>query len=135
MQTFPINYWAVGVATLAKFLLGWLWYSPFLFGKQWQALSGVTAAQMKAGMLKAILADLVGTFVLAWVLVHAVHYAGAASLGQGVAVGFFNWLGFIGAASLAILFYEQRPPRLVLLYNGYMLLSFLIMGGILAVWT
>ena len=135
MQSFPINYWAVLVATLAKFFLGWAWYSSFLFGKQWQALTGVTEAQMKAGMLKAIVADLVSTFVMAWVLLHAVHYAGAASLGLGVAVGFFTWLGFVGAASLGIMFYEQRPPKLVLIYNGYMLIAFLIMGGILAVWT
>ena len=34
--------------------------------------------------------------VMAFVLLHAVHYAGATTIGTGAAVGFFNWLGFIG---------------------------------------
>ena len=135
MRELPINYLAVLVATLVKFFLGWLWYSQFVFGKQWAALTGITQDKMKASMPKAIGADLVGTFILAWVLAHAVGYAGATTVGTGAAVGFFNWLGFIFAATLGTMFYEQRPPKLGLIYNGYMLIAFLIMGGILAVWT
>jgi Protein of unknown function (DUF1761) len=79
--------------------------------------------------------DLVASLVMAWVLVHAVHYAGAASAFQGAAVGFFNWVGFVGATTLAMGFYEQRPYRLWLINNGYQLLTLLVMGVIVAVWV
>lgn len=71
---------------------------------------------------------------MAFVLVHAVHYAGAVTLGTGAAVGFFNWLGFIGATTLAATFYEKKPLQLWAINNGYLLLILLTMGAILAVW-
>src|ERR1700680_3643927 len=77
MQSFPINFLALVAATVAKGVLGWLWYSPPLFLKPWMRLTGVTDAQMKAGMGKALAVEVAGNFVMAFVLVHAVHYAGA----------------------------------------------------------
>ena len=46
MQPVPIHTWPFIVAVLIKFVVGWLWYSPVLFLKQWQALSGVTSEQI-----------------------------------------------------------------------------------------
>jgi hypothetical protein len=134
MQEFPINWLAVLVVTLVKFVLGFVWFG-LVFGKQWQALTGVTQAQMKAGMAKAIVTDLVTTFIMAFVLVHSVHYAGANTWGMGAGVGFFNWLGYIGAISLSQTVYEGRPLKLWGLGNAYQLISLVIMGAILAVWT
>jgi hypothetical protein len=122
------------VTTAVKFLFGFAWFG-FLFGKQWQSLTGISQESMKAGMPKAIATDLITTFIMAWVLVHAVHYAGALSWGQGAMVGFFNWLGFIGAPTLAAMMYEKRPLKLYLINNAYQLISLLIMGAIVAVWV
>src|ERR1700676_2626839 len=109
MQEFPINYLALIVATIVKIALGALWYSPVLFGKTWQALTGRTDAEIKAAMPKAMVVDLIGSFIMAFVLVHAVHYAGAQGIGQGAAVGFFNWLGFVAMISLSATIYEHKP--------------------------
>ena len=134
MQDFPINWTALIVVTLGKFALGFVWYA-LIFGKQWQKLAGVTEASMKAGMVKAIGTDLVTTFILAWVLVHAVHYAGAMTWATGAAVGFFNWLGFVGALTLAATVYENRPLKLWLIGNAYQLMALVIMGAVMAVWV
>jgi hypothetical protein len=134
MQAFPINWLALLVATVAKFVLGFVWFA-LLFGKQWRTLSGVSEGSMKEGMVKAMVTDFVTSFIMAWVLVHAVHYAGATTWGMGAGVGFFNWLGFIGAPTLAAGMYEKRSLKLWGLSNAYMLLSLLIMGAIVAVWV
>ncbi|MEP2784230.1 MAG: DUF1761 domain-containing protein [Pseudoruegeria sp.] len=47
----PLNILAVIVGAVVAFLLGWLWYSPVLFGKKWAEGSGVelgTADEMPA---------------------------------------------------------------------------------------
>jgi hypothetical protein len=134
MQAFQPNWLAVRVVTLVKFVLGFVWFG-LIFGKQWQTLSGVSQASMKAGMVKAIVTDLITTFIMAWVLAHAVHYAGAATWATGAMVGFFNWLGFVGALTLAGTVYEKRPIKLWALGNAYQLIGLLIMGAILAVWV
>ena len=124
MQEFSINWFAILAAVIIKQAIGAFWYSPALFGPSWCKLAGVSEAEMKAGLVKA----------LAFVLVHAVHYAGANGWGQGAAVGFFNWLGFVAVATLGSVTFEKRPLQLYLINNGYLLLALLIMGAVLAVW-
>jgi uncharacterized protein DUF1761 len=135
MQHFHINYLALLFAAIARFLFGWLWYSPFLFGKSWMALTNCNPDDMKRRMPVLAPADLICNFVMAFVLVHAVHYAGALSAGQGAAVGFFNWLGFIATVMLMMTLYEKRSAKLFWINSGFQLISLLIMGAIVAVWV
>ena len=79
-------------------------------------------------------ADLIANFVMAFVVVHAVH-AGAVNAGQGAAVGFFNWLGFIASVMLMLTLYEKRPVKLWWINSGFQLISLLIMGAIVAIWV
>jgi hypothetical protein len=50
MQHFPINYIALVVAAIARFLFGWLWYSPLLFGKTWMSPTNCSSQEMKRRM-------------------------------------------------------------------------------------
>jgi Protein of unknown function (DUF1761) len=135
MREITINWLAFAIAVIARMVLGAVWYSPPLFVKPWLAASGLSEAQMKAGLPKALAADLVGTLIMAFVLVHAIRYAGAQSLGEGAAVGFLNWLGFIAVTTLSQTMHEHRPLKLWLIGNGYQLVALLIMGAILAAWS
>lgn len=134
MKEIPINFWAVLVAALVKMVVGAIWYSPPLFAGPWQKLTGVSEADMKAALPKAMAVDLIGSLVMAFVLVHAVVYAGASTLALGAAVGFLNWLGFVATVAIAQVTYERRPLRLFLINNGALLVSLVLMGAILAVW-
>lgn len=135
MQHFPINYLALAVAAIARFLFGWMWYSPLLFGKTWITLTNCNAQEMKRRMPMLAVADLIANFVMAFVLVHAVHYAGAVNAAQGAMVGFFNWLGFIASVMLMLTLYEKRPVKLWWINGGFQLISLLIMGAIVAAWV
>ncbi len=97
-------------------------------------MTGITEEQMKAGMGKALVVDFVGSLVMAFVLVHVIRYAGATTVLQGLAVGFFCWLGFVAVTTISTVTYERKPFKLFLLSNGYLLISLLAMGAILAVW-
>jgi hypothetical protein len=134
MQEFPINWFAILVAVIVKQAIGAFWFSPALFGQSWCKLTGVSEAEMKAGLVKALIPDVIGSALMAFVLVHAVHYAGAHNWAQGAAVGFFNWLGFVAVATLGTVTFEKRPLQLYLINNGYLLLALLVMGAVLAVW-
>ena len=49
MDFTQINWLASAVAAFIAFVLGGLWYGP-VFGKQWQALAGVTDEMIANGM-------------------------------------------------------------------------------------
>jgi hypothetical protein len=134
MREFPINYLALLVAVVARMVLGALWYSPLLFVGPWMETVGRTEAEVRAGLPKALVSDALGSFIMAFVLVHAVHYAGAHTAILGAAVGFFNWLGFVAVVTINSVVHEGRPFRHFLINNGYQLISLLLMGAIVAVW-
>ncbi len=63
-----VNWLAVGVGTVLSFLLGWLWYSPKLFGTKWAAGIGVELGSASAMPMAAMGFQLLATFLLAWVV-------------------------------------------------------------------
>lgn len=134
MQPFPINVAALAVAAIVRTIIGMLWFSPALFGAAWIALVGCTEHDMKARLPRALVIDVLANFVMAFVLVHAVHYAGATGPWLGAAVGFFNWIGLVMVSTLFAVTFEGRPFKLFAINNGFHLVSLLIMGALLAIW-
>ena len=65
--TTNVNWVAVVVGAVLAFLLGWLWYSPKLFGEKWA--EGVRISFDSGGPLPAaLIVQAVGTLLLAWVI-------------------------------------------------------------------
>jgi hypothetical protein len=131
----PVNWWAVIVAALANYAIGSLWYG-LIFRKAWQKLSGVS--EMKVTALGVILA-LIGALFTSYILQHAIFFADqylkTSGVGGGLMTGFFNWLGFVAPITIGVVIYEKKPWMLWILTNAYWLISLLVMGIILSVWT
>ena len=134
MTQIPINLWAIIVAAILRMVVGSIWFSPIAFVKPWQALTGVTPESMQKGLVKAIVIDLILSLVMAFVLFHAVVYAGAVTLWTGAAVGLLNWLGFVLATHLPLWAYENRPLKLIAIGVGSNLVSLVLMGALFGVW-
>lgn len=135
MQEFAINWLAVIVVAVGKLILGAVWYSPMLFRQRWLAHAGIGSERMREGMPRNMAIDLIANIIMAFVLVHAVHYAGATSIAMGGAVGVLNWLGFVAAGSIAEVTWAKRPFGYWLINNAYAAVSLIVMGAILAVWV
>lgn len=61
-----VSWLAVVLSFVLSFLLGWLWYSPTLFGKKWAEGVGVELADGSSIPVLAMVAQALGTFCLAW---------------------------------------------------------------------
>lgn len=61
-----VSWIGVVVSFVLSFLLGWLWYSPKLFGKQWAEGVGVSLADGSDMPMMAMITQALGTFCLAW---------------------------------------------------------------------
>jgi hypothetical protein len=134
MHGFDVNWFAVVVAALAKFAIGGVWYSPVAFGPRWGAIVGVSPAAFRQRMMPAMIADLVSSLVLAWILANVLKFTGAVGLVPGVRVSFFLWLGFVATPLLTTTVYEGRPMALFAINGSYWLVSMLVMGGIIGSW-
>jgi hypothetical protein len=135
----PVNYIAVVVAALANIGLGFLWYGP-LFGKTWSGLMGWTKSDMEAakkkGMTKSYALMTLGSFVMSFVLAHALIFAStylnATGISAGLMAGFWNWLGFVAPVMLGTVLWDGKPWKLYFINAGYYLVALLLMGAILA---
>src|SRR6185436_721367 len=117
MQELHLNIWAVFAAGAVKFFMGGIWYSKALFAEPWKKLNGLKDAQLKKGMAQTMLLEFLGNILMAFVLAHAVRYAQAQGIGQGMMVGFFIWLGFVATVTLGSVLFEKKPLKLFLIHN------------------
>lgn len=131
-----LNYWAVLVAAVIHFFLGWAWFSV-LFGKPWMALANISKDNMEKGrsqmpilMGGAAVVALIMAFVLA-VLVHKMQIQSAwGGIKLGVAAG----IGLMAAPAFSSYSFKQHPMKLYLIELGYPVLSTVIMSVVLALW-
>lgn len=126
-----LNWLAVVIAAAAYFVLGAIWYSNALFGKQYRAAIGANEDEVMNA--PALVTNAVGWFVTALALGLVSSAIGADSLGDGLAIGFVAWFGFIATNRAVANAYEGKGMELGKINGPYNLLGFLIMGVILAV--
>ena len=136
MPEVNINLLAVLIAAVINMVLGMLWYSPVLFGKTWLVAIGKTQEEIKQGSTGPLyMVNTIASLVLAYVLAHFVDYTQAKTAAQGAQTGFWIWLGFVVTTVLPTYLYEMRPKKVYFIYITYQLLSFIIMGVVLAIWV
>ena len=137
MPNVTVNYLAVVVAALAAWILGALWYSPALFGRQWAAAQGFTPEKMETmrqGMARKYLITFVCMVIMAWVLAALIDRLGILGALGGVKVGGVAWLGFVATTGLTAQQFSGKPAGAFLIDAAYQLVYLVIMGVILAVW-
>ncbi len=138
MPIVQINYWAVLLAAILAQVIGALWYSPLLFGKMWQKLMDFYPKEievMKKKATRGYVLSFIAALVMAYVLAHFVDYAGATTFIGGFQAGFWAWLGFVATVALGGWLWEGKPFQLYLINAGHYLITLLVMGVVLAVWT
>lgn len=130
--------WALLVAVIAQFALGFLWYGP-LFGKPWMAAMGwdkrspeeLKASQKAAmpGYATSIGGSIVATVVI-WILYHWAE-GGATYSGPmlGLAIGLAGWVAFYLPGTLTSRFFESGKWMLTIIGSGYWLAGSLIQGA------
>jgi len=66
--THNVNWLAVSAGAFVAYMLGWLWYSPKLFGAKWMAGVKVEFSEGDAMPMAAMMVQAIGTFLLAWLI-------------------------------------------------------------------
>ena len=125
------NWLAAGVAALAGFPLGMLWYGP-LFGKAWMEASGVTMARAKAANPAityplVLILNLIATSSLS-------RFVAGGDIHTGAKLGLLVGTTFVAVGFGINYLFEFRPLRLWLINCGYLIVFFTVAGAILGAW-
>ncbi len=131
----PINIFPILVATVVAFGIGSLWYSPFLFGKEWLEGRNIKEENIeKFGTIKRYVVQLIFTLISFSVLAFIISMAEVRSSTDGAFLGILAWIGFIIPSSLAGLIWKRDTFTVFLIDVVYSLLILTIGGAIVGAW-
>ena len=134
-----INLLTVFIASAVAMGVGFIWYSPFVFGKAWMRASGVVpgpeADAQRKGMAK--------TFFFSFLLMSATSYILAVTINSmfirdmyaAIIVGLALSIGFIVSAKVNDRLFTKTPWPIVLISSGYYVLSIVVMTIVLALFS
>ncbi len=157
-----MNFIALFVAALSTLLVGFIWYSPKVFGTIWMKEAGVTEEKLKSGnmiyifCLAVVYAFLI-SFIIQFLVIHQFGAFGATVDIKNVDPSIYeNYLkaygetyrtfkhgalhGFMTGLFLALpiigtnALFERRSFKYTLINGGFWVVCMTIMGGIICAW-
>lgn len=138
MINLSTNWVTVLAAAVASMVLGFLWYSPILFGKEWMELSGLTKTDMERAKKKMFLTYGVASVVAvitSFVLKQFIDLFYIVNLFDAVQLAFWIWFGFVATTLVGSIFYEGKSWKLFVINSGYQLASIILMAVVLSYWA
>ena len=130
-----VNYWAVLAAAVAAMAVGFIWHLPAIAGNAASKAMGKSAEEMRAAMTPVVLSEgFVIALFKATVLAAAIGWAGIDTVGGGIVMGLVIWIGLVFATQAETVLYEGRPSALYWVMGGNSLVTFVVMGGLIAWW-
>jgi len=117
--TMNVSWIAVVVGAVAAFLVGWLWYSPMLFGKKWASGHGIEMDSAAKMPVVAMVSQFVGLFLLSWFV--GVTAVESKLLTFILAVVAFGVLNFSGSQ------FARKPPIVGYVDFGYWIVAAVVM--------
>jgi hypothetical protein len=129
-----LNYIVPIIAAIVSMGLGFLWYSPFVFGKRFMKETGMTQESvdeyMKNGgkqkMAKTYAVTFIFSVVTAIIISGLIYSLLIVGLWGYIFLAFLLWLGFSFPVALNHVFFGKDSFTLMAITSGYQLVSIVI---------
>lgn len=135
----PMNIVAILVGTLIAYAGGALWYSV-LFQKQWMKVTGMTnmSPEQKNSMQKAAMPLYVMQLLITVVQVSVLDYFMRVGDLPGLHTALLMLVGFVWPTLIGSVIWSGKSREatrlMIMVQGGYQLLTFVILGLVLALW-
>jgi hypothetical protein len=129
-----LNWLAIGLATLAGVVIGFLWFGPKTFFPVWWKLMGKSPEENPGGESMGLTFGLtfVGAFIQALVLAVVIGLIGDMTWFTGLATGALMGVGFAASTSIGHKLFGGFGLKVWLLEAGQDILALAAMGAIIA---
>jgi len=133
---YNVDLLAILAAAFGSLVLGWLWYSPKVFGTAYQKLQPhikreVSPEQMKKEMIRGMIVMFIANMIQASVLYFLVFITRAGSVAQLMTIVFLTWAGFNLTGISVDTVWKGQSPKLIIIDGFFSLFSSVLMMFIL----
>lgn len=125
---------AVIAASLVSGCIGWLWYSPRVFGEAWADSLGFSLDQLKMQPLD-LVKEFASALIKAIVLAELMNWTGQNSIWNGLVLGFWCSVGFIATAQYSAVIWARLPLKTYFINSGASIVSLTLMGGVIGLFA
>ena len=130
-----INLWGVLLGGVSSMVIGMVYYSDSVLGKDWKRLGKIDTKRFEKEMPRVMpllfAAALVAAYVVAYVTFLYQDFFRTSWLAAGVVTSLILWLGVAATTLVVHESVDQRPSGLTYISLGNRLLSLLAMGLII----
>lgn len=133
-----LNWLAVGVATLAYFAFGGLWFSTAAFGRQWQRAIGWEPAEGETPGPEYYIGPLITCLIATVATAMLAEATGTDTFAEGLVLGLVLGVGVAGAVLFVTGYFDPKKPRPATWFGvtaGYHLIGIVIAAITLALWS
>ena len=124
-----LNFLAILLAAVGKFIVGGMWFSKILFGALWLQETGLKMDELgdsKKPMIITMISGILFVFTVAVLLSMM-----TLDLTSAIAIAVIMAIGISGAQSLPSFLFEGRPMKLYLIYATQYVAEFVVVVSIL----
>jgi hypothetical protein len=131
IEFFMNNWLGIILATSTAVVISVLWYSDFMFGKEWRRVTKLKDKEFMDNLLLSIVGLVVISFVSAFVLKRFIVIAAPASILEAIMLSIWVWIGFVATYGLSNTLFEKRSYELSVINLSNHLVTLTIMAAIL----
>ncbi len=128
MDTIQIDYLTIFIAAALNMMIGYFWYSKWLFGPSWMKLNKIKRIE---SIRSIVIYGFIVSLVIAYFIAFFEAILGITTVTDGMFVGFIFWLGFVATTQISSVIWGKQTFQLFLIDTGYKLLSFLVISGVI----
>lgn len=123
-----IDWLAVCIAALLNMLIGYVWYSKWLFGPLWHKLSKNKPEKMHFSQP---LMGLGASLVIAYFLALFASHMAVTTVADGMLLGALFWLGFVVTTQISVPIWTRGSWLLFSVDTAYKFVSYVAMAGVI----
>ncbi len=134
MTPVSINPLAFILASAVPMVVGFIWYSPQVFGKAWMKAAGLdklSKKQINEGMGTTMGINILFALVTSYVLTHLLNFLQVTTIPMAIQASFWIWLGFIASTQVSDALFNKRPTNFILINISYRLVTIITMSVVL----
>ena len=123
-----VNFKVVIIATVVNFILGFLWYSPVLFGIEWAAELSIALPDMPP--VSSIIGSFLFTFLAMWGIAYALKMIGRKGAKAGALISLFLSIVVVTPNLIGQWFFAGKPLLFIINFS-FVLVVYLLCGLII----